>query len=149
MKEEPEYQFVYHIAYKRPLRGRLWIFVFLAIGMVALVFTLLKVNMPQPLPPAKEGVLYYRNDDLLRLQVLMRSPMPLPLPAYVDPARREEAAAQALPSCFVPTLSQAPAEPIFSAAHDSAVLEAASLIALPPEGMGDAPPSEDGKEVQP
>lgn len=147
--EEQKYNLVYHIQYSRPLRGCLWIFVFVAIAVVALVLTFVKVDMPEGLPPAREGSLYYRNDSLLQLQVLMRSPMPLPLPAYVDPARREEAAAQALPKSFVPTLSQAPAEPIFSAAHDSAVLDAASLIALPPEGLQDAPPTADGKEVQP
>lgn len=147
--EEQEDILVYHPKYGRPLRGCLWGFVLLAVLVVVMVFWMVRVVMPAPLPRAQEGNLYYRCDDLLHLQVLMHSPMPLPLPAYVDPARYEEAAAQELPSRFTPGISHAPAEHIFSAAHDSAVLDADMLIALPPEGLKDAAPEADGEEVVP
>ena len=147
--EEQEDILVYHPKYGRPLRGYMWMFVLFAALVVVLVFWVVRVVMPQPLPRVQEGNLHYRCDDLLHLQVLMHSPMPLPLPAYVDPARYEEAAAQALPTRFTPGISQAPAERIFSAAHDSAVLDANALIALPPEGLQDAAPEADGEEVVP
>ncbi len=148
MSQEEE-TLLYHPRYSRPLRGCLAYFVLLAVVVLALVLALVKVQTPEPLPRAKEGTLHYRNDELLHMQVLMHSPLPLPLPAYVDPARRDAVAAQELPTRFVPRLSQAPAERIFSAAHDSAVLDAASLISMPPQGMQDAPPAVDGEEVQP
>lgn len=147
--EDSNDKLVYHIKYARPLRGWLWLFVFPAFGVMVAVLLLVKVKMPEPLPPAKVGNVQYRNDGLHHLQVVLRSAMPLPLPAYVDPARREEAAAQELPSSFVPKLQNAPAERVFTAAHDSAVLNADDLLALPPQGLQDTPPSADGEEVQP
>lgn len=147
--EDEEYRLVYHTRYARPLRGHLWLFVLLAIGAAVLFFSVVKVQMPQPLPRAQEGTLSYRNDDILHLQVLLRSPLPLPLPSYVDPARRDAGADHALPKRFVPHLAPAPPERIFSAAHDSAVLQAEDLMALPPVGLQDTPPSADGEEVQP
>lgn len=147
--QEQEDILLYHPKYSRPLRGCLGHFILLAMAVVAAVLVLVKVLPPEPMPPTQEGTLHYRNDELLHMQALMHSPLPLPLPRYVDPARRDAAAAQELPSRFVPKLSQAPAERIFSAAHDSAVLDAASLIALPPEGLRDTPPTADGEEVQP
>ncbi|MBQ8479564.1 MAG: hypothetical protein IJ503_04160 [Akkermansia sp.] len=147
--EDSNDKLVYHIKYARPLRGWLWLFVFPAFGVMVAVLLLVKVKMPEPLPPAKVGNVQYRNDGLHHLQVVLRSAMPLPLPAYVDPARREEAAAQELPSSFVPKLQNAPAERVFTAAHDSAVLHADDLLALPPQGLQDTPPAADGEEVQP
>lgn len=148
MKEQEE-TLVYYPKYGRPLRGCMALFVLLAaLGVGALLYVV-RVQMPEPLPPAEEGTLQYRNQEALYRHVLMRSAMPLPLPQYVDPARRDEAAAQALPQHFVPTLSQAPAKQIYSAAHDSAVLKEDELIALPPQGLQDTPPTLDGKEVQP
>ncbi len=147
--EDSNDKLVYHIKYARPLRGCLWLFVILALFVMAGVLLLVKVKMPEPLPPAKVGNVQYRNDSLHHLQVVLRSAMPLPLPAYVDPARREEAAAQELPSSFVPGVRNAPAERVFTAAHDSAVLNADDLLALPPQGLQDTPPAADGEEVQP
>ena len=147
--EDSNDKLVYHIKYARPLRGWLWLFVFPAFGVMVAVLLLVKVKMPEPLPPAKVGNVQYRNDGLHHLQVVLRSAMPLPLPAYVDPARREEAAAQELPSSYVPKLQNAPAERVFTAAHDSAVLHADDLLALPPQGLQDTPPAADGEEVQP
>lgn len=148
MKEQEE-TLVYYSKYARPLRGCMSLFMFLSLAVVVALLAVIHVEMPKPLPPAQEGTLRYRNHEALYRHVLMRSAMPLPLPQYVDPARRDEAAAQALPQHFVPTLSQAPAKQIFSAAHDSAVLKEDELIALPPQGLQDAPPTLDGKEVQP
>ena len=140
---------VYHTRYERPLRGCLWVFVVVALLFAAAVLLLVRVQMPRPLPPARVGNVQYRDDDLLHLQVVLRSAMPLPLPPNVDPARREEAAAQALPSRFSPRLQSAPAERVFNTAHDSAVLDATDLLSLPPEGLQDTPPVADGEEVQP
>lgn len=144
-----ENELAYHTQYSRPLRGCFGVFVLLAVVVVLAVFCLVRIRFEEPLPPAREGMLHYRCDELQHLQVLMRTPMPLPLPRYVDPARCEEAAAQALPPGFRPGLSKAPAERIYSAAHDSAVLDAAHLIELPPPGLRDAAPDADGEEVQP
>ena len=84
--EDSNDKLVYHIKYARPLRGWLWLFVFLAFGVMVAVLLLVKVKMPEPLPPSKVGNVQYRNDSLHHLQVVLRSAMPLPLPAYVDPA---------------------------------------------------------------
>ena len=146
---EDETRLVYHTRYERPLRGCLWVFVVAAVVLAAAVLVLVRVQMPAPLPPAKVGNVQYRDDDLLHLQVVLRSAMPLPLPAYVDPARRVEAAAQALPVHFTPSLHKAPAERVFNTAHDSAVLDATDLLSLPPAGLQDTPPAADGEEVQP
>ncbi|MBR5886848.1 MAG: hypothetical protein IKZ07_01435 [Akkermansia sp.] len=140
---------VYHVRYERPLRGCLWLFVLLSVLTAAAVLVLVRVKMPEPLPQAKVGNVQYRNNDLLHLQVVLRSAMPLPLPDYVDPARREEAADQALPAHFEPHLQSAPPERVFNVAHDSAVLDSADLLSLPPQGLQDTPPSADGEEVQP
>lgn len=149
MDDKTPTELVYHVKYARPLRGCLWLFVILAIVVTAALLLCVKVVLPEPLPPTKEANVQYRSDDLLHLQVLMRSPMPLPLTAAVDPARREEAAAQALPSGFSPRLRTAPPQRVFRSAHDSAVLDASDLLAFPPEGMSDTPAEPDGEEVQP
>ena len=124
-------------------------FVVVSVLTVTALMLLVRVSLPKPIPPARVGNVQYRDDDLLHLQVVLRSAMPLPLPAYVDPARREEAAAQALPVHFTPSLQSAPPERVFNTAHDSAVLDAANLLSLPPEGLQDTPPEADGEEVLP
>lgn len=149
MDEEQDNILAYHTKYSRPLRGCFAVFVVLAVLVIVAVFAFVRIRFAEPLPQAEEGMLHYRCDELQHLHVIMRTPMPLPLPQYVDPARREEAEAQALPQRFTPGLSKAPAERIYSAAHDSAVLDAAGLIALPPEGLRDAAPDAEGEEVQP
>ncbi len=149
MNNTPSTELVYHVKYARPLRGCLWLFIFLAIVVTAALLLCVKVVLPEPMPPAKEANVQYRSDELLHLQILMRSPMPLPLSAAVDPARREEAASQALPSGFSPRLRTAPPQRVFRSAHDSAALDASDLLAFPPEGMSDTPVQPDGEEVQP
>ena len=76
MSQEEE-TLLYHPRYSRPLRGCLAYFVLLAVVVLALVLALVKVQTPEPLPRAEEGTLHYRNDELLHMQVLMHSPLPL------------------------------------------------------------------------
>lgn len=145
----PEDKLVYHVKYSRPLRGCMGVFIFLSVVLITAALFLVKVVLPEPLPPARVGRVQYRNDGLLHLQAILRSPLPLPLPPHVDPARQEENAAQALPAGFVPGLHKLRPEPIFSTAHDSAVLEEGQLLALPPENLQEPPTEGDGEEVQP
>lgn len=93
---------------------------------------LVQVKMPEPIRPRGEGNLYYRDDELLRLQINQRSPLPLQLPDSLDPARAVGAATSSL--AWSKTVNLLPLESprIYTPAPDSAVLNAAELISLPP-----------------
>jgi len=151
MKEQED-SLVYHTLHGRPLVGCLPLFFILSCLVLGGLLMALKVEMPSGIPPKGEGRVYYRNDDLVHFNLRQRSPLPLNLPDYIDPARQEESAAQVLPTRFSPALQQAPPLRVLSQAPDSCVLDAASLLALPPGDFASSAqgmPQEEGKESQP
>lgn len=132
MKEEEEVSLVYHLKHGRPMPGCLPLFVLLAGLLVVLGMELVQVRKPEPLRPRGEGNVYYRNDELLHFHVLQRSPLPLRLPAGADPAQAPNAGTPSLTLERQVELLPAPAPTLFSSAPDSAVLNKAALLELPP-----------------
>lgn len=151
MKEQED-SLVYHTLHGRPMAGCLPLFFILSCLFLGGLLMALKVEMPPRIPPKGEGRVYYRNDDLVHFNLRQRSPLPLNLPDYIDPARQEESAAQVLPTRFSPALQQAPPLRGVSQAPDSCVLDAASLLVLPPDDFASLEPGlpkAEGKEAQP
>lgn len=132
MKNSP-IQLIYHSMHKRPMPGCLPLFVLMAGAVVVGLICLVRVVLPEPLRPQGVGSMYYQHDELTRFQVRQRSALPLRLPAHADPA-----AQLPLPTSHLPLKREiepmpAPAQHIVSQGHDSAVLNAEELLALPPE----------------
>ncbi len=157
MKEQEEVSLVYHLKHGRPMPGCLPLFVLLAGVLVVLAMELVQVRKPEPLRPRGEGNVYYRNDELLHFHVLQRSPLPLRLPACADPAQAPDAETPPLMLEREVSLLPAPAPTLFSSAPDSAVLDKAVLLELPPgetdaagdegeEDEGQSPGGEGGSE---
>lgn len=130
MKSAP-IKLIYHSMHKRPMPGCLPLFFILAAVVAAAGICVVKVVMPGKLPPPKVGHVYYRSDEMTRFQVRQNSALPLRLPAYADPAAglcREEH-----PLPLYRQISPLPAPQVETTPpHDSAVLDAEQLLALPP-----------------
>ncbi len=122
----------YHSLHGRPLRGGCMpVFLLGSMLLLAGVLMMVRVEMPQPLQPAGEGNLFYRKDELLYSQIRQRCPLPMLLPDFVDPARRQEESID-LPLRRELRLLEAPAESPFVSAPDSVVLNPITLLELPP-----------------
>ncbi len=132
MKEKP-YSPVYHSQQRHHVRGGCMpVFLLLAVALLVGVFALVRVEMKAPLRPAGEGNVLYRKDELLETQIRQRSPLPLRLPRYVAPLRQDEGVVN-LPLRRSLQATQAPEELPYPAAADSVVLNAATLLELPPQ----------------
>ncbi len=128
----PEDRLVFHSLHRRHVRGGCMpVFLLLAVAFLAGVFMLVRVEMKPPLRLAGEGNLLYRKDDLLETQIRQRSPLPLRLPRYIAPLRQDEGVVN-LPLRRVLSATDAPEELPFPTAADSVVLNAVSLLELPP-----------------
>lgn len=148
MKHDP-IKLIYHTMHKRPMPGCLPLFFVLAALVVVGIISLVRVVTPEPLRPRGVGNVYYRNDELTRFQVRQRSAMPLRLPVYADPAARPPIPEHPLDPVRQVELQATPAvTSLPGAAPDSAVLNAESLLALPPEELLH-PVNPEEKEVQP
>ncbi len=132
MKEKRD-SLLYHSLHGRSSgsRGCLPLCFLLSAALAVPVLMLVRVDMPQPSLPAGEGNVFYRSDDLTASQLIQRSPLPLRLPRYADPARRLDDSVE-LPLRREPAPAAAPAESPFSPAPDSVVLREDVLLALPP-----------------
>lgn len=97
------------------------------------VVSTLEVVMPKPVRSRGEGQVYYRNDELIHFQIRQRSPLPLNLPTYADPARQEAAAAVKREPRMQAGPQGAPAFDFLLVPPDSIVLNEADLLELPPE----------------
>lgn len=142
MKNKPA-KLLFHSLHSRPMPGCLPLFFLMAAAVTGVVIALVHVTLPQQLRPRGVGNVYYRNDELTRFQVRQSSALPLRLPAYADPAAHSPAEAPGLP--LKRELTPLPAPPyslLSDAAPDSAVLDAGSLLALPP---AEAPQQEGGE----
>lgn len=131
-KPEEQENLVFYSLYKRPAHGCLPLFVLLALAFGAAVLLLVKVTMTEPLKPRGEGVVHVNTGADTRFLVLRRSVMPLLLP--LAPEKLPDSTA--LPTARTLQPQQAPAVPLFSEIPDSAVLDAAELLALPPAADG-------------
>lgn len=142
---------IYHSLHGRRYRGCLPVTFVLSALFVAGLLWVLPVRMPERVPSEGKGQLFYRNDSLIHFQMRQRSPLPMNLPAYVDPARQEAAAAVESDGRVDAKLMPAPPFNFLSTPPDSAVLDADDLLALPPEeSPADVSPSPtSGEEVQP
>ncbi len=131
MSENPD-RLVFHSLHRRHVRGGCMpVFLLLAIAFMAGVFMLVRVEMKPPLRPAGEGNLLYRKDELLETQIRQRSPLPLRLPRYIAPLRQDEGVVN-LPLRRTLRATDAPEELPFPTAADSVVLNATTLLELPP-----------------
>ncbi len=130
--KEPRYKLIYHSLHGRPLRGGCMpVFLLFSLLLLGGVFMVVRVAMPEPLQAAGEGNIYYRKDALLFSQIRQRSPLPMMLPDFVDPARQQEEHIN-LPLRRELLLLPAPEESPFVSAPDSVVLNPITLLELPP-----------------
>ena len=140
MNEDEQPSMLYHSRLKRwkRKRGLAIAFVF-ACGVIAAGMSFVEVEMPQPVLPRGEAEIYYRNDELIHFQIRQRTPLPLDLPAYADPVRRENAAIIDNDGRAVARPALGPAFDFLFVPPDSIVLGEADLLALPPEDATPAP----------
>ncbi len=130
--KDRRYKLIYHSLHGRPLRGGCMpVFLLAALLLLGGVLMLVRVEMPMPLQAAGEGNIFYRKDALLFSQIRQRSPLPMMLPDFVDPARQQEELID-LPLRRELKLLEAPEESPFAAAPDSVVLNPIALLELPP-----------------
>lgn len=144
MKTTPT-KLIYHSLHKRPMPGCLPLFFLLAALATGAVMWLVQVKLPEPFRSRGTGAVHYRNDELTRFQVRQHSALPLRLPT--DPAARLPEPDHALPLQRPIELQSAPPLPITTEPPDSAVLDAATLLKLPPPVPEGGMPQE--KEVEP
>ena len=143
-KEQEEHSLLYHAMHSRPMPGCLPLFFLLAALLVAGLMLLVDVRMPQRVRPQGHGKVTYRSDEITNMRMQLRSPLPLILPIFADPSRKDVAAGQTLPRRFEPTLTPAPEQPLYDTVPASMVLDEQKLLELPPAGM-----LTDGKEPTP
>lgn len=148
MKEDKEHSLLYHAMHSRPMPGCLPLFFLLAAIVVGLLMLLVEVKMPERVRPMGLGKVTYRNDEITAMRMQLRSPLPLILPVFADPSRKDAAAGQNLPRRFEPALTPAPEQPLFSAVPASMVVDESVLLELPPPAAAPATP-DDGKETTP
>ena len=152
MKNE-EHSLLYHAMHSRPMAGCLPLFFLLAAIVVGGVFFFVEVSMPGPVRPQGNGKAMFMNDEITDMRLQLRSPLPLILPAYVDPTRQEAAAGQKLPRKATPELQAAPGTRIFERYPDSMILDEERLLQLPPATQENAPsptpPTAEDREEQP
>lgn len=123
---------IYHAPHRRPMPGCLPLFLMLALVAVVGGILLVPVKMPERLKPWGEGRVFYRQDALLAAQIRQRSMLPFRLPPELEPVStisRVEEVPLSLPLQLLP----APPENLFASPPDSAVLQEANLLALPPD----------------
>lgn len=132
-----EHSLVYHTMHSRPMPGCLPLFFLMAMAITGLVIWLLPVRMPERVRPKGNGVVYLKQGRLADFVIRRESPLPLHLPAHADPEYQEDAAAASMPLLRPVHILTPPPQPIFAGAGDSAVLNAADLLALPGEEASD------------
>lgn len=141
---------IYHSLHKRGYRGCLPVTFVISALVVAGAMWVLQIRMPERIRHKGTGELLYRNDSLIHFLIRRRSPLPMNLPSFIDPAQQESAAAVDPDGRVEAKLAPAPPFDFLSTPPDSAVLDADDLLALPPEVAPAAEPAPaTGEEVQP
>lgn len=146
MEDDKEQSLLYHAMHSRPMPGCLPLFFILAAIIVGLIMLCVEVEMPKRIRPEGHGKVTFRNDEITAMRMQLRSPLPLILPVFADPSRKDVAAGQTLPQRFEPALIPAPEQALFDSVPASMVTDERLLLELPP---APTPANEKGKEVQP
>lgn len=136
-----EQSLLYHTMHSRPMPGCLPLFFLMAMALVGLGLWLAPVDMPDRIRPKGVGKVYIKKDRLTDFVLRRTSPLPLHLPMHADPEYLEDAAAASMPLLRPVQIQTPPPNPLFSQAPDSAVLDAAALLALPGEPVPAAEPA--------
>lgn len=133
MKDDQENDsLLYHAMHSRPMPGCLPLFFLIAAIIVGTLMLCVDVAMPQPIRPKGHGQVTFRNDEITAMRMQLRSPLPLILPVYADPSRKDSAAGHNLPDKYNPAPVQSPAQPLFDSVPASMVADETQLLALPP-----------------
>lgn len=130
-----EHSLLYHTMHSRPMPGCLPLFFLLAMAITLSIIWFVPVKMPQRVQPKGVGAVYKKEGRLADFVIRRSSPLPLHLPLHADPEYQEDVAASAMPLLQPVKVHTPPRQAIFDDERDSAVLDAASLLALP----GDSP----------
>lgn len=135
-KTTPE-DLTFHTRFHRRAHGCLPLFVVCIFLAVLTAIWLVPVKEPEPLRPLGVGEVMRESDVVTEFRVREHSPLPLLQPRAIDPDFDE---VDRMP--LRRELAPMPAPPLrLFSAPDSAVLDAETLLELPP--------TVDGKEVQP
>ncbi len=100
---------------------------------------LFQVVLPPMMMPRGVGRIYYQQDELTRFRVRQLSALPLRLPTAVDPAEQLPVPQQELPLHPALQLVLPPSQLGSSSNHESAVLDDAYLLELPPTDEPETP----------
>lgn len=130
--KDKEHSLLYHTMHSRPMPGCLPLFFCLAMGVVGLGIWLAPVEMPERVRPKGVGKVYVKKGRLTDFVLRRQSPLPLHLPLHADPEYHEDLAAASMPLMRQAQIVPPPPLELFDPAADSAVLDAAALLELPP-----------------
>lgn len=137
--KDKEHSLLYHTMHSRPMPGCLPLFFLLAMIVVGVGLWVAPVEMPERVKPRGVGKVYKKEGRLTDFVLRRQSPLPLHLPLHADPEYREDLAAASMPLLRESRVLPPPPQELFDPAADSAVLDAAALLELPPLPSGSAP----------
>lgn len=140
--KDKEHSLLYHTMHSRPMPGCLPLFFLLALIVVGTGLWFAPVEMPERVRPKGVGKVYVKNDRLTDFVLRRKSPLPLHLPLHADPEYQEDLAAASMPLARRAQIVPPPPQELFDPAADSAVLDAAALLELPPVPAVEAPTTE-------
>ena len=141
--KDKEHSLLYHSLHSRPMPGCLPLFFLMAMVVVGVGIWFIPVKMPERVLPKGVGRLYVKNDRFTDFILRRTSPIPLHLPLHADPEHQEDVAAASMPLLRPVEILPPPPMPLFDEAPDSAVLNAAELLAYPDEQVAASQPAAD------
>lgn len=130
--KDKEHSLLYHTMHSRPMPGCLPLFFLLAMILVGVGLWVAPVKVPERVKPRGVGKVYKKEGRLTDFVLRRQSPLPLHLPLHADPEYREDLAAASMPLLRESRVLPPPPQELFDPAADSAVLDAAALLELPP-----------------
>ena len=130
--KDKEHSLLYHTMHSRPMPGCLPLFFLLAMVVVGVGLWVAPVEMPELVKPRGVGKVYKKEGRLTDFVLRRQSPLPLHLPLHADPEYCEDLAAASMPLLRESRVLPPPPQELFDPAADSAVLDAAALLELPP-----------------
>ncbi len=137
--KDKEHSLLYHTMHSRPMPGCLPLFFLLAMVVVGVGLWAAPVEMPERVKPRGVGKVYKKEGRLTDFVLRRQSPLPLHLPLHADPEYCEDLAAASMPLLRESRVLPPPPQELFDPAADSAVLDAAALLELPPLSSVSAP----------
>lgn len=137
--KDKEHSLLYHTMHSRPMPGCLPLFFLLAMVVVGVGIWVAPVKMTERVKPKGVGKVYKREGRLTDFVLRRQSPLPLHLPLHADPEYHEDLAAASMPLLRESRVLPPPPQELFAPAADSAVLDAASLLELPPLPVSEVP----------